>query len=173
MAEIILKGGRVALVDDEDFDRLSPFKWFSHLVAKSTSRNYYARRNSKIIGGVRAPPVYMHREVIGAARGQIVDHINGDTLDNRRVNLRIVTASQNNMNRKSGRPFMLKGAYPSGRRWTSSIQIDGQNHYLGCFATAEQAARAYDRKAFELFGEFAKLNFPHELRSDEQERAAG
>jgi hypothetical protein len=111
--------------------------------------------------------IYMHRLITGAGPKHQVDHRNGNGLDNRRLNLRIATGTQNRANQgplrmRNGRASQYKGVYRDNRRdrWTASIQIDRQSHYLGRFANEEAAARAYDAAALEAWGQFARLNFP-------------
>lgn len=103
--------------------------------------------------------VKLHRFVLDAAPGTVIDHEDRDGLNNRRSNLRYVTHRQNAMNRKrydiKATPY--KGVYPSGRKWR--VMIDGRHG--GMYDTAEEAAHAYDRHARERFGEFARLNFPN------------
>lgn len=104
--------------------------------------------------------VYMHHQIMGL-KG--IDHKNGNGLDNRRENLRPFAGGQNMMNREklNGRG-RFKGAFKNtkGQTYMAAIRINGKSQYLGCFNTDIEAARAYDAKAKELFGEFAKLNFP-------------
>ncbi len=114
----------------------------------------------------------MHRAVLGAARGQIVDHINGNRLDNRKSNLRFVNFLQNRQWRPGCKSVgecgfvgvRLRAKNRNGSRgknpYFSIVFHNGEHFYLGMFPTAEAAAMAYDRKAKELFGEFATLNFP-------------
>ncbi len=106
----------------------------------------------------------MSRIILGAAPGVFVDHISRDTLDNRRANLRIATHGQNMANtpayrcNKSG----FKGVYQDSRSsaWTAQIRYDKRLYWLGTFILAEDAARAYDARAREVWGEFARCNFP-------------
>lgn len=155
--EIPLTKGLVALVDAADFDWLSSEKWHAAIGSRATSKPYAATKRTSAC--VR---ILMHRLILGAQEGQIVDHINGDSLDNRRANLRFATAAQNSRNVG---PFRnnaagLKGVRLCKGRWMARIQSDGKPIYLGSFDTAEAAAKAYDRAACSLHGEFAGLNFP-------------
>lgn len=106
------------------------------------------------------------RLLMGCPDGMVVDHINGDKFDNRRANLRICTQAENCRNKAShrGTASLFKGVYWISRErvWGASIRAAGQRHFLGNHATDEAAARAYDAKARELHGEFARLNFPLE-----------
>jgi hypothetical protein len=92
----------------------------------------------------------------------VVDHINGDTLDNRRANLRVCTKSENNRNRRKLHPTTsrFKGVYKNTKPWIALIECNGKQFVLGRFASEEEAALAYDKAAKEHFGSFARLNFP-------------
>lgn len=152
--EILLTRGMVALVDDEDFERVSRYSWRAHI--GRDSKSFYAARSNKCIR--------MHREIIGAKYGQIVDHINGNTLDNRRHNLRFCNPSQSAMNRgiSPSNTSGYKGVFRDRNgRWGAVIKIHYKQIRLGSFFVKVDAARAYDRAAKKYFGEFARLNFPN------------
>lgn len=104
----------------------------------------------------------MHRLIVGAVKGEIVDHVNGNTLDNRRENLRKCSKSQNAQNSKRHRDGVsgFKGVsfHRRSKTWRARIRNDGREVCLGYFHSPVDAARAYDRAAFEMFGEFAKVN---------------
>jgi hypothetical protein len=164
--EIRLSAGRKTLVDDFLFDRLSVFLWQSK--GSGTSRDaVYAARSDRSTDK-HNKTVLMHREIWEMVNGAIpvgmeIDHINRDKLDNRLENLRVCTRSQNTMNRiklesKSSR---FKGVVfrPSRGKYEAKIRKNGEEIYLGIFKSEIDAAQAYDAKAVELFGEFAKLNF--------------
>ncbi len=155
---IHLTRGRFALVDVADFERVSAHSWSSGI------RDAYAI--SRIIGNV----VTMHRFLMAPERGVLVDHINGDGLDNRRSNMRFATYSQNLQNKRavanSAVPFKgvmrtVTGPYKK-IVFTANIREDGKKRRIGTFRTPEDAARAYDGAARILHGEFARLNFPRE-----------
>lgn len=153
--KIELTRGYVAIADDEDADLLLPHKWTTLRV---TDRHVYAFRK------VAKRAVLMHRVITGAVKGQVVDHINGNTLDNRRNNLRLCTHAQNMTNRAGtrGSKSKFKGVTQSKRRWVACIGGSrNSRQYLGIFATEEEAAAAYDIAAVLRYGEFACLNFPH------------
>lgn len=105
----------------------------------------------------------MHREILGCAANEKVDHRNGNGLDNRRENLRRCTQSENLMNKRMGvnntSGFKGVSATPRGR-WRSYINVYGNRMHIGVFDTPEEAATAYDKKAKKYFKEFAVLNFP-------------
>lgn len=134
-------------VDNEDFDKLKDINWSLRHGKYPYFKNY---------GGV-------HRYIMNPPDDMVVDHINGDTLDNRRSNLRICTQQQNSFNAKPSSTITssLKGVHWSSikRGWISQIFYNGKQYNLGKYATEEEAGRAYDVKAKELFGEFAWLNF--------------
>jgi len=146
----------VTVVDDEDYELLSKYTWY----ALKTKGGYsYA---------VRALPgkkkEYMHRVIMGAELDREVDHISGDTLFNVRRNLRVVTRSNNQMNRKtpsnssSGYKGVSKNFDGKKKPWIARIYVGGKRIRIGTFYTSEEAAMAYDNAALQYFGEFARLN---------------
>ena len=154
MKEIPLTKGRVSLVDDEDYERLSRWCW--------QVTNGYPSRST------RAGTIYMHREIMRPAPGRQVDHINHDRLDNRRVNLRVCTVSENQGNQLARRrTSRFKGVSfcRAHRRWRAHITAGGRSRALGSFSSEEAAARAYDTAARQYFGEFASLNFPERTQA--------
>jgi hypothetical protein len=155
--EIPLGRGKVALVDDEDFDHLNAFRW--------NAGGGYARRLDWNGVGQKLNAILMHRVVMDARPGQEVDHINGNGLDNRKANLRLCSHLQNSRNRKKqvltqGRrsSSAYKGVYRrSSGKWAASIRIDQRQVYLGTFATEVDAAVAYAKAAREHHGDFARV----------------
>lgn len=155
-----------SMVDDSDYERLSALNW-------SLSGYGYARavvygKKGRDSRGLLIPKVVkMHRMVVGAKEDELVDHINGNSLDNRRENLRICTMSQNLANQKirkdstSGFKGVCLGNNKTNK-WRAYIsKKEGEKtkqHHLGFFKTKEDAAKAYNKKAVELFGDFARLN---------------
>lgn len=153
--QIPLGKERFALVDESDFDRLKDTQWF-------LSGTGYAVGLIPQEGRFRL--VYMHRLVIGAAPDTLVDHINADTLDNRRSNLRLATPEQNGQNKQLNplSETLLKGVgwHKRRRKYHARIQLQGMRYHLGYFVDAESAALAYDSAARMLFGEYARCNYP-------------
>lgn len=151
MVSIDVGDGLIAFIDDEDYPRVSKHTW-------RIRDDGYVQRTWKI--GDRYHHELLHRFVLRAAPEDLVDHWRGERWDCRKENLRIVTHQQNCMNRapRDGRQY--KGIYPHGRKWKARIKMDGVNQYIGIFDSPEDAARAYDEAARQMFGEFARLNFP-------------
>lgn len=156
--EIALTKGYVAIVDAADFDWLNQWKWH----AMKCGRHIYARR-THWTGTHSRHVVYMHRLILDVEPGMVGDHINGDTLDCRRENLRSCTQAENSRNRtvKWDAAAGLKGVHKSSpNRWSAVIRIGDDTRHLGSFKSPELAARAYDAAAAELHGAFARPNFP-------------
>lgn len=159
---IWLTRGLFSVVDDEDYERLNQFKW--HVV--ETNGCYYAMRSIRA-GGERSA-VLMHRAVLFAEKGQLVDHRDGRGLDNRKKNLRLADSNSNAWNqRKTDRPksSRYKGVTFCDRpelksKWKAALTVRGKCVLQKMCATEEDAARIYDEVARHHFGEFACLNFP-------------
>lgn len=178
MKEIKLTKGYIALVDDEDFEYLSKHSWHSviynkkknkqHIYAQTTIRAKDLKKNYK-----------MHRYILNLIDTKLdIDHINGNTLDNRRCNLRICTRSQNNMNaikrnhKNSCAPISkYKGVrysfiyktngkkYIRNKPWVAGATFNNKPKYLGYFKTEIEAAQAYDEFVLLNYGDFALINF--------------
>ncbi len=147
MKKIKLTKGKEAIVDD---DFLSIHKW----CAKDFKNKFYAARR-----GPENTTILMSREIMDAPDNMEVDHINGNTLDNRRCNLRICTRSQNQYNRDSDKNSSSKYKGVSYIKKWNKWQAEINGMYIGCFKTEEAAAREYDWYASKLHKEFARLNF--------------
>lgn len=142
MKEIQLSQGKVALVDDEDFDMLNVFKWSALCTIGKRRLNFYA---SRMTGGKNSVCVYMHRIIMKPPPEMQVDHIDGNGLNNQKSNLRVVTHRQNQQNLH----FKKSSKYPGvcwekkKKKWMASLQISGKSKTLGCFDTEEEAHQAY------------------------------
>lgn len=162
MRLIELTKGKCAQVDDTDFDGLSPWSW----CAKKSPYTYYGARGAIING--KSIEIKMHRQIMGLSPGdgKVVDHIDGNGLNNQRINLRVCSRGQNTMNarkRKNGTSKFKGVSYQAAgrgkKRWVSQIHLNRKHFHLGRYLTEPEAAKAYDKKAIELYGEFAVLNF--------------
>lgn len=161
MKTIPLTQGMVAVVDDSDFDWLSTFSWH----AKFADGKWYARKGERTVSpnGTHTVMAYMHRVILGLSKGDPdVDHADGDGLNNQRHNLRTATDAQACMNRSGWSECGFKGVNwserPRDRHWRAHIRFEKKLIHLGYFSTPQEAALAYNAKALELFGEFARLN---------------
>jgi hypothetical protein len=149
MQTLSLSKGFTAVVDDDDFERLARFGWHAHISGKRT----YAR------AAIKGKKVYLHRFVLGSPVG-CVDHIDGNTLNNQKSNLRCATKAENNRNRRASKNRTFKGVFAQVGGYMARIVVDRRPIYLGYFKDQVAAARAYDAAAIKEFGEFAQLNFP-------------
>jgi AP2 domain./HNH endonuclease. len=163
IVEIPLTRGYVATIDDSDLELVEPHKWH----AQRGRRTWYAVR--QIGGRGNIITILMHRVILGITDSNIeCDHRDGNGLNNQRSNLRPATKSQNRRNqaKHAGCSSRFKGVSfqrrNTHRPWVATIGYGTPvvTTYLGAFATEEDAAHAYDRAALQLFGEFARLNFP-------------
>lgn len=155
MMEITCKWGNdvgVALVSDVDYPALREHSW--RISEANASGKPYVRTE------IGRATVYMHRMIVKCPPTMKVDHKNCNGLHNYRSNLRVASHDNNNLNRKGWSLDGYKGVSRDGRRHRARITLDGVTRSLGAFATAVEAAVAYDAAAYELFGEFAWLNFP-------------
>jgi len=151
MKEIPLTQGKVALVDDEDYEWLSQWKWS------------YCKKEGYATRLCNRKRFYMHRVIMNTPTGMETDHKDRNGLNNKRDNLRICTVSQNHVNQPPSK--INKTGYKgitfdkSSEKWRAQIKVNGKHITLGRYTTPEDAARVYDNAAFEYYGEFAYLNF--------------
>jgi AP2 domain/HNH endonuclease len=153
--------GKFAVVDDADYDLVSSRLW--QLNADGYAMGYVGYDKVKKRGITKL----MHRFIMNAPDGTQVDHIDGDRLNNQRSNLRFCDTRLNNRNMRPGArkgTSQYKGvAYDRSRsKWMAMVKDENRRYNLGRFTTEIEAARAYDRKAKELFGEFFRPNLPEE-----------
>lgn len=155
--EIPLSGGFTALVDAEDFERVAAYRWHP----RKSGKHIYAQTGFRRPGG-KSTTLQMHHLILPQQLGVEVDHRDGNGLDNRRTNLRYASRSQNQANtvfaRRNSSGFKGVRRHKYGKLWQARISYENKQMYLGSFFIPEDAARAYDAKATELFGEFARLN---------------
>lgn len=151
--EIPLYGGYIALVDEQDFEQLSQYRW--HLAR--SGKNTYARTR------IEGKHTQMHRLILPSPTDMVIDHVNGNGLDNRRANLRLATQRQNNAHRVRGKENAASkyiGVYlgRDGKSWRAQIVVNDNLIYLGLFRTQRDAATAYNKASLAYNGEFAALN---------------
>ena len=151
---IPLTKGKHAIVDTEDYEWLSQWKWQTMVGV----RTFYARRAGRTKG--RQVTVQMGREIAKTKSKDQVDHKNGHGLDNRKCNLRNCTRLQNSYNRpkRARSKSLYKGVYWNNKGWSVCLRKDGVCYRMGTFKIEKEAGLAYNAKATELFGDFARLN---------------
>ena len=160
MKRIPLSQGLYAIVDDDMYDYLNQWKWYA---GKERHGKYRAMRKEKVDGKWRT--IYMHRVVCPAPSHMVIDHINGNSLDNRRANLRPCSQRENSYNKQTTMKMLTfkksryKGVSAQNGRWRARIYVNGKHIHLGIYDTEVEAAKAYDRAARQTFGEYARLNF--------------
>jgi hypothetical protein len=159
MKEIPLTQGKVALVDDDDYDRLMAIgKWYFGCGGYAVRSVGYKKPN----GRWSCKIIYMHCIIMNTPSGMDTDHSDTDKLNNQKYNLRICTRSQNKMNiritlaNSSG----YKGVcwFKRGQKWKAQIMVNGKNIHLGYFTCPIEAAKVYNEAAIKYHGEFARLN---------------
>jgi hypothetical protein len=151
MKQVPLTQGKVALVDDEDYDRVMQYSW--HAYKQADKHVWYARTNTP---RPNRRTLLLHRFIIDPAPTVLVDHKDFDGLNNQRDNLRAATRQESNMHRRWG---LYTGVSRNGNGWQAVVTRDYKPVYLGTFPTAREAALAYDAMALKLHGEYAILNF--------------
>lgn len=153
--EIILTRGKVALVDDVDYESVSKYKWYYH------SSGY---AGSQIVIDGKKRYIYMHRQILNCTPTQEIDHVNHNGLDNRRCNLRVCSRAENNRNtrKRTVATSQYKGVLWSKRKkeWLAFITLNGKHNSLGFFESEQDAAKTYDRAVRYYFTDFACTNFP-------------
>jgi hypothetical protein len=153
MKKISLTQNKVSLVDDEDYEYLMQWKWCA-----IKSRNTFY-----VVNGHSSKTIIMHRVIMNVGNGILIDHKDGDGLNNQKHNLRICSVAENarNCKKRSHNTSGYKGVYSDKtyNKHHAYIRVNGKKIYLGQFNSKIDAAKAYDSAAIEFFGEFAKTNF--------------
>jgi len=157
---LTLTKGKVAIVDASDYENLNKYKWTA---LKTPFNTFYAVRTVKGKEKNQRRMLYLHRVILDAKKGQFVDHVDGDGLNNTRKNLRLCTHIENSRNKgltvKNTSGFKGVYWYKPLAKWQSYITNAGKRLHLGYFKDKKEAARSYDEAAKRLHGVFARLNF--------------
>ena len=167
MKTIGLSNGMVAIVDDEDYERLLAYTWWAEIDTRTDV--VYARGKRRIgnTGSKRGvvrdnPKVRMHQVVMQAHDpSHEIDHVDHNGLNNQKFNLRLATRKEqthNTRGRFRARRSLFKGVEKAGAKWRARIRINGKSLHLGCFESQHDAALAYNKAATQHFGQFAYLN---------------
>jgi hypothetical protein len=161
MKRIPLTKGQFAIVDDKDFEWLGQWNWYAQNVGSSF---YAARRERRSESRTRRGLLYMHRAILFPDKGMLVDHVNHNTLDNRRGNLRICSHVGNARNRRPSTGSLTKCVrqHPETKRWRAEITVQDIGIHIGFYRKRREALRAYDAAASVVFGEFAFKNLPND-----------
>lgn len=155
MREILLSKGRKAIIDDQDYEKVSEYNWY---VQENKTGIIYAKANDRKNGTT----LFMHRLILNIPKGTIIDHVDGDGCNNTRTNLRVCTKQQNAFHSKK-----MRGCYSkfkgvsidsNGKCWRSFIKVDGKYKHLGNFKTELEAAQEYNKAAKKYHGDYAWLN---------------
>lgn len=157
MKKIPLSQGKYALVDDADFEELNKYNWFAH---KKSRGIFYVERNYRRIEG-KQTTIKMHREIMQPLEGMVIDHIDGDGLNNQRSNLRICTGTENKQNQRKykNNTSGFKGVsfYRGSRKWGANIGAGGERVFLGLLTSKLKAYEAYCEACIKYHGAFSRL----------------
>lgn len=172
-------GRFVILYDSVDEEKVNKHTW--HIVKAHNGQFYVNTHVPHPDGGYeknrpgtkRKTLLQFHRYILNAPKGKVVDHINGNPLDNRKKNLRLVTHRQNSQNQAKARTWRGKSTTSQYRGvtkrdenryrskpWMARVTVNGKGKHIGYYATEEEAAKAWDEHALKTWGEYARLNFP-------------
>ena len=154
MKEIKLTTGQCAIVDGKDFEWLNQWKWY----AVKTKYQFYAGRTLILVG--EQTMQFMHRLILSAEKGEEVDHINRNSLDNRRENIKICTRSENNRNRQVFGTSKYRGVCwnKGSKKWASYLVTEYEKFYLGLFKEEKDASDAFNKKYKEIHGKMPPKN---------------
>ena len=163
MKEILLSHNKKTQVDDDDYEELIKVNWFAYRIAGTSHTGKVYLYGYKAGRKVQGKKYWIHNIIMKPSEGLVVDHIDGDPLNNQKSNLRVCTKKENSFNRGkrcSGKTSKFLGVSRDKKKFVAKIKLDGKTRHIGSFSSEIDAAKVYDEMAKKLFGKFARLNFP-------------
>lgn len=169
--KIIKISGFEVIIDDEDFERIKKLGWYVQKNQDYKDGRFYF--NAEVFINDKRTVTKLHRFIMGCQVGdkKQIDHINGNTLDNRKENLRFCTNSENMANKKlisKNNKSGYKGVSVAGKKWKATVYVNSKAYNLGYFVDPKEAAKEYDNMVRFTHGRFARVNFPDEKYDEEK-----
>ena len=154
---IPLTQNKFTLIDSEEYEKVSQYKWYLNSTGYAVRNEY-----TKVNGKWKLKIILMHRVLLSAPKGKVVDHINNDSLDNRKNNLQICSQLENlrkkRMQKNNTSGYRGVSWYKNLQKWSAEIWVDRKRINLGYFKDGNEAAKAYNQAAIKYFGKFAQIN---------------
>ena len=162
-------GRKEVIIDDEDWNKIKDYKWYVNAIKGKSKNSFYVKASDLKTKEKfkKRKTVILHRLIMDAPKDKVVDHINHNELDNRKVNLRICSKADNSRNRSkvknSTSKYLGVNLGKGLKKYRVAIRKNYKPIHIGYFKNEIDAAKAYDEKAKELHGEYANLNFKEEI----------